>query len=342
MASSRIQKVSRITRLAHPMAFRSFLERQGTPAERLFQHEGLPALCEDSSAFVPLLRAWSFFDVAQRHEGPMLGWLVGRHVGDHCLNATLLRKLETAPTLNLALRRLAELVRSEASHLQLGVLERRHDVLFVTKYPDVEAAPGYHVSQSYQLSVYVDLIRHFLGRDWSPAEVGVAANTVPLGLRDLFPGCRFLPRQRMGYISIPRSCLHVSAKHRNALGGGGDALVMTDRFGFVDTLVALIKAYAAEGYLSARVAASLMDTSERTLARQLSSRGRTYGTLVDEVRFNMSAKMLRETDECIADIGRSVGFDDPAHFARMFRRVAGLSPREYRNAVQKSVESGAI
>jgi AraC-like DNA-binding protein len=321
------------------MAFRSYLEREGTLGERLFRQEGLPALCEDSRAFVPLLRAWSFFDVAQRHEDPMLGWLVGRFVGDNCLNATLLQKLETAPTLNLALRRLKGLVRSEASHLQLDVLERSHDVLFVTKYPDIEAAPGYHVSQAYQLSVYVDLIRHFLGRDWSPAEMGVEAPTVPFGLRDLFPGCRFLTRQRMGYIAIPRSCLYMSAKRLDARGG--DALTMTDRFGFVDTLVALIKAYVAEGYLSARVAASLMDTSERTLARELSSRDLTYGTLVDEVRFNMSAEMLRETDERIADIGRTVGFDDPAHFARMFRRIAGISPRKYRHAVQHSANDVA-
>jgi AraC-like DNA-binding protein len=213
--------------------------------------------------------------------------------------------------------------------------------LFFTKYPGLEEAPGYHVSQAYQLAVYVDLVRHFLGRDWTPAEMGIESSTVPIGLRDLFPGCRILSHRRLGYIALRRSCLHIRAS-RGDPGGRGDSLVMTDRFDYVDTIVALLKAYLADGYPSAPVAASLMGTSERTLARELSSRGLTYGTLVDEVRFNRSAELLRETDERISDIGLSVGFDDPAHFGRMFRRVAGLSPREYRNAVKLSAKDVAI
>jgi len=44
----------------------------------------------------------------------------------------------------------------------------------------------------------------------------------------------------------------------------------------------------------------------------------------------------------MTDIGHAVGFDDPAHFARMFVRIAGLSPREYRKATQNCAEDGAI
>ena len=78
-----------------------------------------------------------------------------------------------------------------------------------------------------------------------------------------------------------------------------------------------------------------MGTSERTLARALSSRGLTYGAVVDEVRFSVAAELLRETDARITDISLSIGFDDPAHFARMFRRIASLSPREYRGAAKR-------
>ena len=112
-------------------------------------------------------------------------------------------------------------------------------------------------------------------------------------------------------------------------------MTLTRDFDYVDTLVALLKAYLADGYPSARDAASLMGTSERTLARALSSRGLTYGAVIDEVRFNVAAELLRETDARISEISLSVGFDDPAHFARMFRRIAGLSPREYRGATER-------
>jgi AraC-like DNA-binding protein len=320
--------------LAHPRAFRSFLDHVGGPSERHFREQGLPVYCSDPDALVPLVRVWSLIEATARREGLLVGWLVGRFVGDHNLNEALARKLANAPTLYLALSRFTRLVRSEASHIQLDILHRRDDILVCTHYADLRAASGYHLAQTYQLAVILELLRHFLGRNWVPAEIGVESATVPIGLRDLFPGCRILSGRRVGYIAVPRSCLHIGASAR-AQGRASDPLVMTDGFDYVDTLVALLKAYLADGYPSARDAASLIGTSERTLARALSSRGLTYGAVIDEVRFNVAAELLRETDARITEISLSVGFDDPAHFARMFRRIAGLSPREYRGATAR-------
>ena len=323
-----------LLRLAHPGAFRSFLDHVGAPSERHFREHGLPVYCSDPDALVPLARVWSLIEATARREDPLVGWLVGRFVGDQNLNEKLVRKLENAPTLYLALSRLVRLVRSEASHIQLGILHRRDDIMVCTHYADLRAASGYHLAQTYQLAVILELLRHFLGRNWVPAEIGVESATVPIGLRDLFPGCRILSGRRVGYIAVPRSCLHIGASAR-VPGRASDSLVITDGFDYVDTLVALLKAYLADGYPSARDAASLMGTSERTLARALSSGGLTYGAVIDEVRFSVSAELLRKTDARISEISLSVGFDDPAHFARMFRRIAGLSPREYRGAAER-------
>jgi hypothetical protein len=155
-----------LLRLGHPMAFTAFLRHIGAPADRYLRSQKLPVLCDDPDSFVPLAKAWAFFATAARHEDPMLGWLVGAHVGDHNLNAGLLRKLETAPTLFQALQRLVKLARAEATHIQLGIAGRRDDVLFYTRYSGMREVPGYMCSQSYQLGLLRDLIRHFLGRDW--------------------------------------------------------------------------------------------------------------------------------------------------------------------------------
>jgi len=37
------------------------------------------------------------------------------------------------------------------------------------------------------------------------------------------------------------------------------------------------------------------------------------------------------TDQSVATIARQVGYDDPLYFSRIFRRVHGVSPSEYRN-----------
>jgi hypothetical protein len=169
------------------MAFAAFLDHIGAPTYRHFHRLGMPSLCDDPSAFVPLTKAWAFFDATAQSEDPMVGWHVGRFAGDHLLSKPFLRNLETAPTLYQALKRLIRLISAEASHLQLGILERRDDVLFYAHYTDMKHVAGHTSSQAYQLAVYIDLIRHFVGKRWVPHEIGMEYPVVPSVVEEHFP-----------------------------------------------------------------------------------------------------------------------------------------------------------
>jgi len=264
----------------------------------------------------------------------MLGWHVGRFVGDHNLSRGLLRRLENAPTLYQALQRLVQLVSAEASHLQLGIHERRDDIVFYTQYSNMKDVPGYTSSQAYQVGVYLDVIRHYVGRDWVPDEIGIEYPFVPPVAEEQFPGCRILANQRVGYVAVPRSCLHRAAPSGNRADGKEDSVVLAREFDPVDTLRAVLKAYLADGYPTARKMASLLDISVRTLARRLSASGLTYQAVLDEVRFHAAKDLLEDSGARVIDVATGVGFDDPSHFARMFRRIGGLSPREFRRAAR--------
>ena len=102
---------------------------------------------------------------------------------------------------------------------------------------------------------------------------------------------------------------------------------------YPDRLRAVLRSYLSERYLTEQIAANLMETSVRTLTRRLSEHNVRYGALIDELRFTTAKEQLRDTDQRIMDIAQSVGFEDQAHFTRMFRRIGGLSPREFRRAV---------
>ena len=41
-------------------------------------------------------------------------------------------------------------------------------------------------------------------------------------------------------------------------------------------------------------------------------------------------RLLRETDESIIQIALDLGYSSPSHFAQVFRRQVGVSPRDYR------------
>jgi AraC-like DNA-binding protein len=74
-----------------------------------------------------------------------------------------------------------------------------------------------------------------------------------------------------------------------------------------------------------------------------------FGSLkayVDELRVAVAERLLRETDERIADVGRRVGYQVVRTFNRTFTRLRGTSPRELRReedpeAARTTTESAA-
>ncbi len=57
--------------------------------------------------------------------------------------------------------------------------------------------------------------------------------------------------------------------------------------------------------------------------------GSSPAALLARLRAEAAALLLLEGGRSIAEIGRSVGYDDPAHFSRRFRQRHGMSPRTY-------------
>jgi AraC-like DNA-binding protein len=300
---------------------------------RLLRRAGLPVYCDDPAALVPLRRAWALFEATAQTVDPSVGWHVGRFVGDNHLSAGLLKRLEHAPTLYQSLHRLVRLISSEASHLKLGIGERHDDIVFYTSYSTLKDWPGYAVSQAYQLEVYIDIVRHYLGRNWVPEEMGIEHSVVPAVAQEHFPDTRILPNQPLGYITVPRACLHRSASPPAPQSTQEESVTLSSDFDLVDTLRAMVSAYLPDGYPSVPRMAAVLEMSGRTLIRRLAERGLTYQGVIDEVRFRSATDLLRDSGLPIGDIARSVGFDDPAHFARMFRRVGGSSPRQFRKSV---------
>jgi transcriptional regulator GlxA family with amidase domain len=51
---------------------------------------------------------------------------------------------------------------------------------------------------------------------------------------------------------------------------------------------------------------------------------------VMQLRMRDARRLLVETDLSIAEVARHTGFEDPLYFSRSFRKLAGVSPRLYR------------
>ena len=59
--------------------------------------------------------------------------------------------------------------------------------------------------------------------------------------------------------------------------------------------------------------------------------GKTFQTLLTDIRLEMAQSYLKETQLPLADIAEMCGFATPAHFSRTFREKVGCAPSQYRN-----------
>ena len=58
--------------------------------------------------------------------------------------------------------------------------------------------------------------------------------------------------------------------------------------------------------------------------------GRTFTDLMAQYRVDHAKTMLRRTDKSIIQIAMECGFEDQSYFTRVFKRLAGTTPRAYR------------
>ena len=69
----------------------------------------------------------------------------------------------------------------------------------------------------------------------------------------------------------------------------------------------------------------------RTFRRHV---GRTAGELVRGRQFERACRLLRDTDEPLAEIAQELGFHDQAHFTHAFRARSGLAPGRWRRTIR--------
>jgi AraC-like DNA-binding protein len=80
--------------------------------------------------------------------------------------------------------------------------------------------------------------------------------------------------------------------------------------------------------------ASLSFITEEHLCRFFKKTvGKTVSEYVNQYRVEKAAILLANTEDAIGNIGATVGFEDTNYFTRVFKRVKGVTPREYRRII---------
>lgn len=114
----------------------------------------------------------------------------------------------------------------------------------------------------------------------------------------------------------------------------------------LEQVLRFIEVHLADPLLSTAMVAKGCGISPRYLSFLLRMRDTSFSELVWEQRLAKARDWLMASDPrevSIGEIAYGVGFKSPAHFSRMFKRVFGANPREYRgeSAVQEMIAVSA-
>lgn len=324
-------------RAAHFSPYLEFCCDKGLPTERLLRQFRLPnTLDVQADAWLPVLPVLKFLAHLERSACVCdIGILASKYVSLDLLKPANQRAVLTAPTLGEALTAFMAGAKLESTAFTGWIVEEQ-DRIRICKTHTIEATS----EETRPLQVHFNLlvlsiVRAFAGKDWSPEVMGFKS-CVPLSpvVGHLFPKTRFLFRQDHSWIGLPRDMLGLKSKRQySAFHVARECEVPALAFGADDYVAALkgvLKTYLPDGYPRIDLAAEILGTSVRSLQRILAQSNTTYSKVIEQTRVDTAVELLEHSQSKIIDVAYAVGYEDPSHFSRAFRRLKGTSPREFR------------
>jgi AraC-like DNA-binding protein len=250
------------------------------------------------------------------------------------VDAHLADLLHRAPTLYQGLLRASALINSTISHCQVGILQpTRSRYAYFYHSPSCDARnPAIEQIGWFGIQTLIGMVREFTGPQWQPSEIGVMVDhRTPRLIREQFAGKRIRLAQPYSYIALEKSLLSLSPVDDKAAAPGHSTLHYDELSpDFVGSFKQLLHSYVRETDFNIEVAAGLCNLSTRSLQRKLTAQGTHYSRVLDEARFDAAKRFLQDRDKSVTDISQLLGYSEPSHFSRAFRRIAGISPRMYR------------
>ncbi len=325
-------------RAAHLLPYLEFCYDNGLPAEHVLKKFGLPAsLHTQPEARLPILPTLKFLAHIERSACVQdIGILASRYVKLSLLSRSNQRAILTAPTLEQALKACIDGAKLE-SNAFVGWTAEENDSVRFCKTHEIGMADEEETRplQIHFILLMLSVIRAFAGQSWHPASMGFRSR-VPVNpvVGHLFPKTHFFFRQNCSWISLPKAMLGLEGNDSrlNLLAVQNCAEVASLRLGedYVTALKGVFKPYLPDGYPTIDFAAEILGTSVRSLQRTLAQCSTTYSKLIEETRVEAAVELLEGSDSKIIDVASAVGYEDPSHFSRAFRRLKGTTPREFR------------
>ena len=99
---------------------------------------------------------------------------------------------------------------------------------------------------------------------------------------------------------------------------------------FTDSLKVLMRNLLAQKVFDIKSLTEMINTSPRSLQRQLQQEQTSYSQLLENLRYELAMQKIAHTDLEFQAISQELGYSTPGHFTRAFKCWTGKTPTQFR------------
>lgn len=327
-----------IVRAAHLHIYLEELKEIGVPVESALARSRLPPWAlDDPDAYVSFALCLEWLASSSRDIELMeFGFRAARRVSLASLGAPLLSAINHAPTGFARLQAFSRCAALEDNVVSIQMQPEGDRVRVISGFVGFQGNPFIGLAEWVDLQAMLSIVRSVAGPRWCPQEITFVSRQRPTAAaQEAFPNTRILVGQPCTSVLVSSTLLAGPCRPIGGVAPGQAKSPDVDPSGWnvPVALRAALRPYLADGYPALPEMAEVFQMSGRTLQRRLKQCGRSYSDVVQEARFELASELLVDPSTRITDIALAAGYENQQHFARAFRRFAGVSPRAYRKSL---------
>jgi AraC-like DNA-binding protein len=188
------------------------------------------------------------------------------------------------------------------------------------------------------LGVMVRLIRQLHRHDWEPARV-CFEHPAPrdLSVHQRFFGAHVEFNYDFNCIICPKADLDARNPYADPAMARYvqqliDATAMSQQATMLDDVRRIVLLLLPSGRCSVEQVSEHLGIGCRTVQRRLAEVGQPFSALVNDIRTELAARHVIETDRPLTEVATLLGFSAPSGFSRWYHTQFGCSPTESRAA----------
>ena len=319
-----------LIRLSSVNPFLVELARRNVDGSAILKAKGLPGNVPASSdLFASSLTIYEIVEQsAAVADDPYLGYAIGRHLNSDDWEPVA-KAVRDADTVGDLLRNFIVNALDHSSSTEFFMRTEGERTTFGFRR---EAVPPFKPAQNdaFYLGFFTKLLRSATGPYWDPSKV-LGKVSAPAAIPKTDEMSRLAETDNVGMrISFPTewqfSKIHKVAGNRPGQSVAGQQLPGS----LVESVRAALRPHVHEQDLDVAKAASICGYEKRRLGRLLRKHGTTIIKEISAVREETARDKLLNSATPVAEIGESVGFNDPTIFSRAFKNWTGQSPQAFR------------